>query len=94
MIYTMALNIKNDEVEQLAREVSQITGESKTEAIRVALKQRRESLVAGSSRAQGLQRLQAFLANEIWPQVPAETRKKPLSKEERETILGYGNEGV
>lgn len=36
----MALSIKNDEVDALARELSRLTGESITEAILVALKER------------------------------------------------------
>ena len=37
----MALNIKNDEVERLAKEVSELAHESKTEAIRKALEERK-----------------------------------------------------
>ena len=37
----MALNIKNEKVEQLAKEVADITGESKTAAILRALEERR-----------------------------------------------------
>jgi len=37
----VALNIKNDEVERLAADVARLTGESKTEAIRRALEERR-----------------------------------------------------
>jgi hypothetical protein len=40
----MGLNIKNKDVEQLARQVAQATGESKTEAIRIALMERRDRL--------------------------------------------------
>ena len=40
----MALNIKNAEVERLAAEVARLTGESKTEAIRRALDERRRRL--------------------------------------------------
>jgi antitoxin VapB len=40
----VGLNIKNSAVEELAREVAQLTGESKTEAIRVALVERRERM--------------------------------------------------
>ena len=40
----MALNLKNDEVELLAAEVAHLTGESKTEAIRQALLERRRRL--------------------------------------------------
>src|SRR6266446_5355278 len=40
----MALNLKNAEVERLAAEVARLTGESKTEAIRRALDERRRRL--------------------------------------------------
>ena len=40
----MPLNIKNSEVERLAAEVARLTGESKTEAIRRALDERRRRL--------------------------------------------------
>lgn len=36
----MALNIRNAEVERLARELSELTGDSKTEAVRAALADR------------------------------------------------------
>lgn len=38
----MALNIKSDQVERLAAEVAQLTGETKTEAIRRALEERKQ----------------------------------------------------
>ena len=40
----VALTIKNAEVERLAAEVAALTGESKTQAIRVALEERRRRL--------------------------------------------------
>lgn len=42
----MSLNIKNPEAERLAAEISAVTGESKTAAIIVALRERRERLLA------------------------------------------------
>lgn len=36
----MALNIKNDEAERLARHLARVTGESITEAVTVALRER------------------------------------------------------
>jgi len=42
----MALNLKNFEVENLASELARRTGETKTEAIRVALLERRDRLMA------------------------------------------------
>jgi antitoxin VapB len=55
----MALNIKHDEVERLVEEISSRTGESKTEAVRRALEERRDRLVyrlADSKRAERLHR--------------------------------------
>jgi antitoxin VapB len=42
----VSLNIKNPEAERLAAEISAFTGESKTAAIIVALRERRERLLA------------------------------------------------
>lgn len=38
----MALNIRNQEVESLAAQLAELTGETKTSAVRVALKERLE----------------------------------------------------
>jgi Arc/MetJ-type ribon-helix-helix transcriptional regulator len=38
--------------------------------------------------------LDRLLADEIWPQVPADVLGKPVSRAEREAILGYGPEGL
>ncbi len=90
----MALNIKNHEVEALATEVAMITGESKTEAIRVALAERRQRLRRETGTPARAERLHRFFADEIWPVVPADQRGRPVTKQEREDILGYGKEGV
>jgi antitoxin VapB len=90
----MPLNIKNSEVERLIEEIAQITGESKTEAVRRALQERRERLafrVDGESRQA---RLVRFLEQEVWPLVPREELGRRLSREEEDAILGYGPEGV
>jgi antitoxin VapB len=90
----MALNIKDGETERLATEVAQITGESKTQAVRTALLERRERLafrVAPRDRGEDLRR---FLREEAWPQIPQGSLGAPLAREERDRILGYGQEGV
>ena len=89
----MAMNIKDPEAERLAAEVASLTGESKTAAVRNALRERRERLnVKNGLRRRNLTR---FLEDEIWPQVPAELQdQSPMMKAEREDILGYGSEGV
>lgn len=90
----MALNIKNREVEELASEVARLTGESKTEAIRMALTERRQRLEQGLDPAGRAERLRSFFAEEIWQVLPAGERGRPISKREREEILGYGEGGV
>ncbi|HEY4640219.1 MAG TPA: type II toxin-antitoxin system VapB family antitoxin [Thermoanaerobaculia bacterium] len=90
----MALNIKNAKVEQLAAELAQMTGETKTAAILRALEERRERIVAEPSNKQRLEHLMDFLRREVWPTIPPENRGRPLTKKERERILGYGKHGV
>ncbi len=90
----MALNIKNAEVERLAAEVAELASESKTEAIRRALLDRKQRLIIRRAETGKYERLQALLRNRIWPEIPAELRGQRLSKQEREEILGYGPDGV
>jgi antitoxin VapB len=90
----MALNIKNPEVERLADEVSRLTNESKTEAIRRALEERKARLAVVNGRPRTKERLIEFFERTIWPNVPSEVLGKTLKKREREKILGYGPHGV
>ena len=90
----MALNIKNSEVETLAAEIASLTGESKTEAIRRALLDRKARLSLGRTRSPKLERWERFLRDRVWNQIPAESFGQPISKQEREEILGYGPGGV
>jgi antitoxin VapB len=88
----MALNIKNPEVEALAAEVAAMAHESKTEAIRRALLERKTLLEAEAGRDKGKNLLE-YLERYIWPTMPPEILGKPLTKEEEEEILGFGPEG-
>lgn len=91
----MALNIKDRVAEQLAAEVAALTGETKTGAVRTALAERRERLLAERSKDDRASRLRRVLEEEIWPLIPPELLgRPPLTKVEREEILGYGPEGV
>ena len=90
----MALNIKNQDVENLLDSVVKMTGESKTEAVRKALEERHQRLALSSMRANDRDRLQNFLAEEIWTQIPKALLGSTLSKEEEEQILGLGELGV
>ena len=89
----MALNIKNREVEKLAGEVAGLANETKTEAIRRALAERKERLQLGRFQQSKRERLETWLRSEVWPQTPPEVRGRPLSKEEEEEILGLGPDG-
>ena len=82
----MALNIKNAETEQLARELADATGESLTEAVTLALKER---LAAMRRRARS-SRLRADVA-QIQKMVATLPIRDPRSAEE---ILGYDRFGL
>jgi antitoxin VapB len=92
--YTMALNIKDPETEQLAADVASLAGESKTAAIRQALRERRQRLLlARDGRGRG-DRMVDVLEASLWPKLPAGVRSTPVARAQREAILGYGPEGV
>jgi antitoxin VapB len=90
---TMALNIKDAETERLVNEVARRTGESKTRAVRVAMQERLRRLDERSEVDERRRRLRRYLEHEVWPHVPADVRGRPVTKAEREAILGYGPEG-
>ena len=90
----MALNIKNSEVERVLEEVVALTGESKTEAVRRALEERRQRLALRAAGDNDRERFFAFMQDEVWSQMPAEVLGTSLTKAEEEEILGYGETGV
>ena len=92
IITPMALNLKNAEVELLASEVAELAGETKTEAIRRALTERKERLARQGSTTKG-ERMMKFLEEEVWPKIPDDVRGKEITKAEREEMLGYGPDG-
>jgi len=89
----MALNIKNAEVERLAAEIAHMTHETKTEAIRKALVDRKARLAVRAGTGDRVQRIQECLEREVWPHIPQEVRGKKMTKREREEILGIGEHG-
>jgi antitoxin VapB len=89
----VALNIKDPETERLAAELAALTGQTKTGAIRYALRQ----VLQAQSRPSVTQReehLTRFLEEEIWPLIPPDQLGEPVSKAEREEILGFGRDGA
>jgi antitoxin VapB len=89
----MALNIKNGEVERLAAEVARLTGESKTEAIRRALEERRTRLKS-TSRDSRRGRVLRFLEKKVWPSLAKTQKGRRLTRAQEDDILGYGPGGV
>lgn len=92
----MALNIENQEAEQLAAEIAKLAGESETEAVRQALREKRDRLqqeTGEGRRPEG--GLLHYLETEIWPHIPDEVLDRPsTTKAEKEELLGYGPGGV
>jgi antitoxin VapB len=79
----MALSVKNDEADRLARELAGITGESITEAIVVALRERLQRHRSQAALAPRLRRLVA--------EVGAYPVLDPRAADE---ILGYDERGL
>lgn len=85
--------IKNAGVERHATEVARLAGETRMEAIRRALEERRARL-SGPRTATGRQaHLLRVLEEEIWPALPASVLGTPaLTRKQRQEQLGYGPE--
>jgi antitoxin VapB len=89
----MALNLKNTEVERLAAEVARLTGESKTEAIRRALDERRRRLTH-AARGDRRERALRFLKKKVGSTLPKAQLGRRMSRAEEDIILGIGPDGV
>ncbi len=85
----MALNIKNPEVEKLVEALVAMTGESKTEAVRRALVERRERLSLQHGRRERGSDFLRYLEEEVWPKAPPGQLGRQLSRDEEDEILGY-----
>lgn len=75
----MALNIKNAQVEDLAAEIAELTGETKTEAIRRALEERRQRLSFQLVRENRSDERRSFLEREVWSVIRARSASRRLS---------------
>ncbi len=85
----MALNIKNETVEDLVAEVALMLHESKTEAIRTAVAELKERLTLRQAMPDRTAMLTRFLEREVWPVIPPDLLGRGISKEEQESILGF-----
>jgi antitoxin VapB len=94
VVQEMGLNLKNQEVERLAAEVAALVGETKTEAIRRALEERKARLSFQVTKRDRKSRLKSLLETEVWPSIPKKLLGKRLTRKEHDRILGYGREGI
>jgi antitoxin VapB len=82
----MALNIRNAEAERLANSVASITGETKTEAVTMALKERLENLKR--------RRIRKRLADDL-DEIALHCASLPvLDKRGNDEIIGYDKKGM
>lgn len=89
----MGLNIKNANVERLAGEVAGLAHETKTEAIRRALLERRARLQARAGKAGARKNLREYMGRNVWPLIPPAELGRVRTREEEDRILRYGQEG-
>lgn len=82
----MALSIKNEAVDRLARELAEETGESVTEAIRVAIEERLRR-ARGKASPDSLQRQLAAIRQRC-------SRLPVLDPRSPDEILGYDERGL
>ena len=78
-------SIKSDRVADLLDALTARTGESKVEAVTVALEHRLQQL----ERIDRGKRTTEWLEYSVWPALPEGRRGKAPSKEEQEELLGY-----
>jgi antitoxin VapB len=99
----VALNIKDKETEALVAKIASLTGETETEAVRIAARERVERLqLEGGDRERrpddprrSPEAFRHWLETEIWSLLPPDALdREPMTKAEREELLGYGPDGV
>ena len=82
----MALSIRNAQTEELARELAEATGESLTEAVKVAVQERLARLGSGQGNDQKRRRAEELLTA-LWALPDLDTRSP-------EEILVYDERGL
>jgi antitoxin VapB len=68
----MSLNVKNPEAHELARELAELTGESMSAAVTVAVRERRNRILA--ERSGGLAELMLEIGRDCAERLPAHVR--------------------
>ena len=90
----MAVNIKSERVERLLDDVTAMTGETKTEAVRRSLEERHERLLMARRHEDPTARLWRVMEREVWPTLPPAILERPHTKGDDDALLGYGPDGV
>lgn len=82
------LNIKDEEVRQLAHELASLTGQTMTEAVKVALGEKlaRERMLASSRRSR--------VADRVLARARRRAATPLLDARSEDEILGYGENGL
>ena len=83
-----------DLMEKLSGEVDSMAKETKTEALRRALLERKTRLAIAPQLESGKERLFMLLERRIWPGIPPNVLGRTMTKAEEEELLGFGPEGV
>jgi len=93
----MAPSFEDEETRKLAAEVAKLTGEGSEEAVRTALREKRERLRLQPPRRRRPRTVEEWyemMERTIWSKIPDELLDQPpMTKEEKEELLGYGPEG-
>jgi antitoxin VapB len=79
----MAITIEDPELEQFIRELAEEKEVDDIEAIRALIVKHRD--VARKKAA-----VMEWLRNDVWPYIPPEHLGKPITREEKAQLLGYG----
>jgi hypothetical protein len=93
----MTLEIRDKETREMATEIARRIGTSEEEAVRQALLEKQERLRLQPTRRRRPRTLEGMLEmmeREIWSQIPDDLLGgPPMTKDEKEELLGYGPEG-
>jgi antitoxin VapB len=80
----MALSIKTEEADRLARELSNLTGETMTEAVTIALRERLRRTRQGQERTEAQESRERYIArvNRLLDKISPHYEQRPVTAEE------------
>jgi antitoxin VapB len=71
-------------------EIAALTGDTRTGAISVALRERSARIVLSQGGMDRAERVLEVLEQHVWPRLPAGVRGSTLTREQEDAILVYG----